>query len=180
MYCPKCNQQQASDEMRFCSRCGFPLTVVAHLLANNGVLEQLSREQNKKARSSRRKIMSEGAYLTLIAWLAALGATHWSNAGGTLEIATGIAIITFLFVGLIGLIRFVYGFLFVSDSVLPQSESLDRLIQEQAARTALPPQQSLPVSDYLRRADTKEMATRPSVTENTTRLLDEPPANRNE
>jgi predicted amidophosphoribosyltransferase len=37
MFCPKCNQQQASDEMRFCARCGFPLSAVADLIAHNGV-----------------------------------------------------------------------------------------------------------------------------------------------
>jgi uncharacterized membrane protein YvbJ len=36
MYCPKCSQQQISDEMRFCSRCGFPLGAVKELIANDG------------------------------------------------------------------------------------------------------------------------------------------------
>src|SRR5688572_17541892 len=25
MFCPRCGQQQVSDEMRFCSRCGLPI-----------------------------------------------------------------------------------------------------------------------------------------------------------
>src|SRR5687767_3436013 len=33
MFCPKCSQQQASDEARFCSRCGFQLGVVKAALA---------------------------------------------------------------------------------------------------------------------------------------------------
>ena len=32
MYCPKCGQQQVSDEMRFCSRCGLALTGLAEWL----------------------------------------------------------------------------------------------------------------------------------------------------
>ena len=32
MFCPKCSQQQAADEVRFCSRCGFPLGGVKELL----------------------------------------------------------------------------------------------------------------------------------------------------
>jgi hypothetical protein len=36
MYCPRCSQQQASEEMRYCSRCGFPLEGVAALLAGGG------------------------------------------------------------------------------------------------------------------------------------------------
>ena len=35
MYCPKCGHQQVSDDMRFCSRCGFQLTGVAELLVKN-------------------------------------------------------------------------------------------------------------------------------------------------
>src|SRR5262245_45710068 len=29
MYCPNCGQQQISDEMRFCSRCGLALSGLA-------------------------------------------------------------------------------------------------------------------------------------------------------
>lgn len=38
MHCPKCGQQQPSDSVRFCSRCGFHLGVVGELLLTNGVL----------------------------------------------------------------------------------------------------------------------------------------------
>jgi hypothetical protein len=31
MYCPKCSQQQVSDELRFCPRSGFPRTAVRKL-----------------------------------------------------------------------------------------------------------------------------------------------------
>src|SRR5919106_1212849 len=33
MYCPNCGQQQISDEMRFCSRCGLALSGLAEWLA---------------------------------------------------------------------------------------------------------------------------------------------------
>lgn len=36
MHCPRCGQQQVSDETRFCARCGLPLGVIAEVLANNG------------------------------------------------------------------------------------------------------------------------------------------------
>ena len=41
--------------------------------------------------------------------------------------------------------------------------------------SALPPAQSVPVPGWRRPADTSELAAPPSVTENTTRLLDERP-----
>ena len=37
MYCPQCSQEQASDQVRFCSRCGFQLNVVKELLAASSV-----------------------------------------------------------------------------------------------------------------------------------------------
>ena len=33
MYCPNCGQQQISEEMRFCSRCGLALSGLAEWLA---------------------------------------------------------------------------------------------------------------------------------------------------
>jgi ribosomal protein L37E len=35
MYCPKCSQQQVSEEVRFCSRCGFSLSAVRELIAGS-------------------------------------------------------------------------------------------------------------------------------------------------
>ncbi len=42
MHCPRCGQQQVSDETKFCSRCGFQLGLVSELLANGGFLPQLA------------------------------------------------------------------------------------------------------------------------------------------
>jgi len=38
MYCPRCSQQQVSDVVSFCSRCGFQLGVVKELLVTDGTL----------------------------------------------------------------------------------------------------------------------------------------------
>jgi hypothetical protein len=176
MYCPKCNQQQVSDEMRFCSRCGFPLAGVALLLNNDGIIPQVNPELDQKS-PCRRRVISEGAFLTLVAWAIAFLGLQFVNFGGQYETAARLATIVFFLLGLIGLIRFTYGFLFVKDSartVSPQ-ESPERFFSEKTSRASLPPQQSLPVTDYPLRVHTKEMVPQPSVTENTTRLLDELP-----
>lgn len=172
MYCPKCNQQQASEEMRFCSRCGFPLSGVAQLLANDGLLPVSAADQAATAASRRKKIISESAFLTLIAWAMTFGAILFVDFGGPFEVFALVSAIVFFIVGLIGLIRFIYGFFFVKDS--PKAEkSRDRSIPEQVAQSALPPAHSIPVSDYPRRVHTKEIVQPPSITENTTKLLDE-------
>ena len=63
MFCPKCSQQQISDNIRFCSRCGFQLNIVKALLADN----EKGLTQNSAARASagslRKKDMKIGAVL---------------------------------------------------------------------------------------------------------------------
>ena len=55
MYCPKCGHQQVSDDMRFCSRCGFQLTGVAELLTTNELGAPAAGQLEKRApRVSRR------------------------------------------------------------------------------------------------------------------------------
>ncbi|HET9530044.1 MAG TPA: zinc ribbon domain-containing protein, partial [Blastocatellia bacterium] len=39
MFCPKCSHQQATETVRFCSRCGFQLDVVKDLLASENAGE---------------------------------------------------------------------------------------------------------------------------------------------
>ena len=42
MYCPRCGQQQVSEEIKFCSRCGFPLGLVSEIIMHGGFLPQLA------------------------------------------------------------------------------------------------------------------------------------------
>src|SRR5262245_41687118 len=48
MYCPQCSQQQISDEMRFCSRCGFALAGVMELVATGGSSQAPKKPEKKK------------------------------------------------------------------------------------------------------------------------------------
>ena len=54
MYCPRCSQQQASEETKFCSRCGFPLGLISEILAHGGFLPQLAELYNSKKRLTKR------------------------------------------------------------------------------------------------------------------------------
>src|SRR6185369_5612559 len=60
MYCPNCGQQQVSDEMRFCSRCGLALSGLAEWLAG-GVLVRQADE--KPAPSRQRKAVRRASKL---------------------------------------------------------------------------------------------------------------------
>ena len=46
MYCPNCGQQQVSEEMRFCSRCGLALSGLTEWL--NGYRQPMRREEEVK------------------------------------------------------------------------------------------------------------------------------------
>ena len=61
MYCPNCGQQQISDEMRFCSRCGLALTGLADWLAG-GRVQPVEQTQVPEP-SPRRKNMRRAAKL---------------------------------------------------------------------------------------------------------------------
>ena len=172
MYCPKCSQQLASEELRFCSRCGFPLVGVAVLLANDGTLPHVEHTAQNPGR--RRRIIKESLLLTLIAWALAFFTTLFWDWGGSLESVAKVSSLIFFLLGVIGLLRFLYAFLFVRESFSPAPEPV---FQPASNRAALPPQQHNPLTDYPRRTNTREMAPRPSVTENTTRLLEEQPQN---
>ena len=67
MYCPKCSQQQVSDEIRFCPRCGFQLDAVKALLAGNQDIPALTQaEPPSEAASTRKRDVLLGATLMLV------------------------------------------------------------------------------------------------------------------
>src|SRR3977135_2083675 len=66
MYCPQCGQQQATDSMRFCARCGFPLEGAMVLLAHAGMLPRYEGTVGEKKISARRRGVKQGALLMLI------------------------------------------------------------------------------------------------------------------
>ena len=185
MYCPKCSQLQPSDQMRFCSRCGFALSGVAMLVENDGVIPQLTGKSGQTQTSSRKKVMAESAIFTGIAWTVVIFATLAFDFGGRFELMAKLAALLFFFLGLVGLLRFLYGFLFVKDVVGqpardPFPATSQGVLGETSRQAALPSQRDVPVGDYSQRGHTKEMLREPSVTEHTTRLLDELPTDRSD
>ncbi|MBA2734750.1 MAG: zinc ribbon domain-containing protein [Acidobacteria bacterium] len=189
MYCPQCGQQQASSEMRFCSRCGFPLGGVVELLAGGGVLQSVGGEElREQALSPRRRGVRQGVVMMLLGTVIVpvLGILNAHQEQTTmLEILVAISAVIF-FAG--GLMRILYALLFESATPGSRGDSLTDVLPVSPAAlnagariSALPPAQSIPVSEFTsRRMNTAELMHPPSVTENTTRLLDEEKSTRGE
>jgi hypothetical protein len=188
MYCPQCGQQQALSEMRFCSRCGFPMGGVAELLAQGGALRSGDEQPQEQALSPRRRGVRQGVMMMLLGAvivpvLAILNS--FTLGPSILDLLVPISAVI-CFAG--GMMRILYAILFEQSAPevkrdLPVYVPPVTPAQLNAGvrTSALPPVQSRPVSDFTpRRANTAELVQQPSVTENTTRLLDEDKAERNQ
>lgn len=178
MYCPVCSQEQIGLETRFCSRCGFPLTGVSHLISNNGELPQMFAGKDSNAVTARKRGVKQGAVLLL------LGAIIVPLIG-IIAVASHsepwfmilIAVLTFWG----GILRMLYAALFESKTAPAENESIipaflgKRLSSKKAKE--LPPAQSIPVSTYVPpktpdwRNTTNDLVAPPSVTDETTKFL---------
>ena len=167
MFCPKCNQQQISDDVRFCSRCGFPLSVVAELLSNDGVLIANQIETRENAPLLRRKGARIGAKIIFLSVFLTLPAFALSIIFDS-PFPLLITIIPFL----IGLTQILYIFIF-GESIIPLKR--DEQFSELTARERqfnFPISQGVPISIVDSRSiNTAEIIQPLSVTEHTTKLL---------
>lgn len=168
MYCPQCSQQQISDELRFCSRCGFPLSDLTKLVAAGGTLSSLE-EESKSLSSPRRRGIQQAVILIFISILLIplvdVIASPYHEA------------LIFMFL-LGGILRAVYAFAFQEGAKfkLPKRKenSAPSQLGANPGESALPPSPAAPLNFGNRRMETaKIVQPSESVTENTTRLLDD-------
>jgi hypothetical protein len=173
MFCPHCGQQQTTDVVRFCSRCGFPLDGVIYLLHNGGVLP--AGYQGPTEISPRRRGVRQGGILLLSGMLVLplLGVFSSWTGGPFIEILMAIAAII-CFVG--GPLRMIYAALFeegapkrIGPPYAPPANPVPAFPPRNLG--ALPPPMPKQTAGW-RRPTTAELAQPPSVTENTTRLLE--------
>ena len=176
MYCPQCGQQQASGVIRFCSRCGFPLDGVIQLLSTGGMLPVYHQPDEPVQISARRKGVKQGAILLLSGAVIVpiLGVlASFSNAAFPQILAALAAIICFIG----GPFRMLYAALFEEGAPRryptygPPPVAVPQQFGPPRQHTALPPPPARSPSAW-RKPNTAELANPPSVTENTTRLLD--------
>ncbi len=168
MFCPKCGQQ-SSDEVRFCPRCGLQLDGLAAYVAANENAPDGAPVPRAPVMSARRRGMRRGAMLMFICAVllpaTALLASEGDAPGPLLLVFTAF---------LAGLAWFAYSWLF-GDNVLPVGKDAGRRDLGAAGvdRPALGAPQFTPAPVFdQRRANTAEIYRPPSVTENTTKLLD--------
>lgn len=179
MYCPRCGQQQATDSMRFCSRCGFPMEGTMHLLANGGMLPVVHAQEGEKKRSPKAKGVMQGAILFLLGilivpTLGIMGNFAPQRIDNVFYFFTAIAAMI-CFVG--GPLRMLFAALFEQGAPkYPQftQTSYPPPTIPPARVSALPPPAVNPAGQW-RRPDTAEIQPRASVTDSTTQLLDREP-----
>lgn len=180
MFCPSCGQQQATANVRFCSRCGFQLQVVTDLLTHGGLPSTAMQHPVAPGleMSPRQRGVRQGAAMLMVAIV-------MIPLLGFLAEEVGALLGVTLFMG--GLARLIYSLAFLPK--IPQPH-MPQMASAQAPYQAMPPHQSPvlnpgyappalpqpppnPWNTGAPRYNTGELSEPPSVTEHTTRLLDE-------
>lgn len=181
MYCPKCSQEQASDEIRFCPRCGFQLDALKSLLAGN---QDLSAATEAKPKAQFTPISKRDVILGATAMLIgaiSIALLMISTVTGTPLQAVIIPLLLVWIVIVSVLLLFGHTIrevasLFSKDAPASKPQDSSGLITEVSAsarQQALPPVQSAPITGLGSwRIKTAELAQPQSITEHTTDLLD--------
>jgi len=180
MYCPKCGQQQISDEMRFCSRCGLALNGLMEWVAGGGLPAKRTEDAPVAGVSPRRKGIRRAAkvmFFSGVLFPIFLAVSLALEEGGPMVLPFGVFFV--------GLVLMLYARLF-SDNTAPVKSPLvytpainTPVVQSPAlgsdpVRSALPPAANTSMPTFgNQRVRTNELAQPPSVTEHTTKLLDE-------
>ena len=168
MFCPKCGQQ-SSDEVRFCPRCGLQLAGLATYVAGNEYAPARpeapppSAEMTAKRLGTRRgaKLM----FFSVILFPIFFGLCFLVNGPVPLFVP--------FTVFLTGLVMLVYARLFGDELIPVQHRASRRDLGAVGDRPALGAPQFTPTPLFnQQRVNTAEIYQPPSVTENTTKLLD--------
>lgn len=178
MFCPQCGQQQVTGVIRFCSRCGFPLDGVIQLLSNGGALPAYRSADEPVQISPRRKGVKQGGLLLLSgAVLVPILGMFASFSSAVFPEMLAILAAIICFIG--GPLRMFYAAVFEEGAPKPYRSfgppiqmHVPQQFMPQGQSPALPPPPARQPPSWRTRPTTAELANPPSVTENTTRLLD--------
>lgn len=188
MFCPQCGQQQASEEARFCSRCGLRLDALAEFIEGGGQLAapaaaEVPHGLTPRQRGTRKGvlILSGGLIFGFIALLLTAMKSDFF-----------VFLILAAFIMTAGVMRILYGMLLEDDSARKKEAKRLKKESKLSARAELPDSARARKRGKLAAADarakelhtpraaftksgaaTGEIAAPPSVTEGTTRLLED-------
>ena len=176
MFCPRCGQQ-AAEGVSFCSRCGLPLDAAAEIVASGGVAAAEAAVREPAATLTPRQRGTRKGLIIVIAGalffiVAALLTAFLRDELFPLMIIAGVVLV-------IGVARMLYGLLLEEDAPPRKKSKRGEGSRAELGRTParageLPPARFVPASVYAKPgADTSDMAAPQSVTEQTTRLLEE-------
>jgi len=160
MYCPRCGQQQISDEMKFCSRCGLLLNGLAGWLVERGTPALQKQETQVSLDSPRKRGIRRAAKVMF-----ASGVMFPVFLVFSLLIEEPGPLVLPIFVFFISLAMMLYARLF-NETISPVERAYSNSTTLPAGTTQLPVNGQQQVS-------TNELYQPPSVTEHTTKLLDE-------
>jgi len=179
MHCPRCGQQQISDQTKFCSRCGFQLGLVSELLENGGFLPQLAELNKRRSTIFTRKngvILSVLWFIFFVMMVPAFfGIADADDAAGVSAVFGVFTTIMLLILSFAFLKRTAKHYEIPAHQMPVPPPAAGLYGNQQMG--ALPPQQSQPASTYVaptgnwRAPDTGDLVRPGSVTESTTRLL---------
>ena len=181
MHCPRCGQEQVSEEIKFCSRCGFPLGLVSEILAHGGFLPQLAdlyKSEKSKFTKKHGVIFSIFWFMFFLFILTPFWVTMRVEPLATMSAVIGI------FGGLMWLIGSLT-LLKSSPKELPmslkdmQQPNVHNLNGARQNQNVLPPQRSQPINSYIppqpgswKAPNTGELVNPGSIVEGTTKLLE--------
>ncbi|HEX8557374.1 MAG TPA: zinc ribbon domain-containing protein [Pyrinomonadaceae bacterium] len=167
MFCPKCGQQ-SSDEVRFCPRCGLQLAGLGAYVAANDAAHARPDPARAAEMTARRRVTRRGAKLMVFS------VVLFPVFFGLCILVDGPVPLLFPLASfLTGLVMIVYARLFVEEAPPARGRQGRGDLGPAADAHALGAPQFVPAPLFDRqRADTAEMLHPPSVTDNTTKLLE--------
>lgn len=169
MYCPNCGQQQLSDNTRFCSRCGISISGLAEWLAGGELVVRDEENATIISASPRRKGIRRGAKLMFLSGVLVPVFFFFS-----LLVDAPIPMLIPLTFFLIGLSMMLYSRIFGEETPYIRGQQTEPSgLGTMFSSSALPPASNNMTNRVGgQQVRTSELIEPPSVTEHTTKLLE--------
>jgi len=150
MFCPNCSQENSNEATQFCSKCGFNLKGVREIFKNDGAENEISNRQKGIRQGVKLILLSLilfPAFTLLSAMFPPNDVLVESSPSSTWFEQIGWAVLWTT--ALSGVARILYAVVFEQHSITADEKTEQiKQIKTETAKNALPPQESIPVSDF--------------------------------